>query len=39
MVASMMLNAFYTFTQERLDYSEVYLDILENLTRPVSRPV
>jgi molybdopterin/thiamine biosynthesis adenylyltransferase len=39
MVASMMLNAFYAFTQERLDYSEVYLDILENLTRPVSRPV
>lgn len=39
MVASMMLNAFYAFTQERLDYSEVYLDILENLTRPVARPV
>jgi molybdopterin/thiamine biosynthesis adenylyltransferase len=39
MVASMMLNAFYAFTQGRLDYSEVYLDILENLTRPVSRPV
>jgi molybdopterin/thiamine biosynthesis adenylyltransferase len=39
MVASMMLNAFYAFTQGRLDYSEAYLDILENLTRPVSRPV
>ncbi|RJR34015.1 MAG: hypothetical protein C4567_16170 [Deltaproteobacteria bacterium] len=39
MVASMMLNAFYAFTRDRLDYSEVYLDILENLTRPVSRPV
>ena len=39
MVASMMLNAFYAFTHGRLDYSEVYLDILENLTRPVSRPV
>jgi molybdopterin/thiamine biosynthesis adenylyltransferase len=39
MVASMMLNAFYAFTQDRLTYSEVYLDILENLTRPVARPV
>lgn len=39
MVASMMLNAFYAFTQGRLDYSEAYLDILENLTRPVARPV
>jgi len=39
MVASMMLNAFYAFTQDRLSYSEVYLDILENLTRPVARPV
>ena len=39
MVASMMLNAFYAFTQKRLSYAEVYLDILENLTRPVDRPV
>jgi len=39
MVASMMLNAFYAFTQDRLTYSEAYLDILENLTRPVARPV
>ncbi|MFZ5450339.1 MAG: ThiF family adenylyltransferase [Thermodesulfobacteriota bacterium] len=39
MVAAMMLNAFYASTQDRLTYSEVYLDILENLTRPVARPV
>ncbi|MDD2902406.1 MAG: ThiF family adenylyltransferase [Syntrophales bacterium] len=39
MVASMMLNAFYAFSQDRLTYAEVYLDILENLTRPVTRPV
>jgi molybdopterin/thiamine biosynthesis adenylyltransferase len=39
MVASMMLNAFYAYTQDRLHYSEIYLDILENLTRPVTRPV
>ena len=39
MVASLMLNAFYAFSQDRLTYSEVYLDILENLTRPVARPV
>ena len=39
MVASMMLNAFYAFTLDHLTYSEVYLDILENLTRPVARPV
>jgi molybdopterin/thiamine biosynthesis adenylyltransferase len=39
MVASMMLNAFYAWSQERLNYSEAYLDILKNLTRPVTRPV
>ena len=39
MVATMMLNAFYAWSRDRLNYSEAYLDILENLTRPVSRPV
>lgn len=39
MVAAMMLNAFYAWSRDRLKYSEVYLDILENLTRPVARPV
>ena len=39
MVGALMLNAFYAWSRERLNYSEVYLDILENLTRPVSRPV
>jgi len=39
MVAALMLNAFYALRQGRLNYSEVYLDILENLTRPVQRPV
>ena len=34
-----MLNAFYAFTQDRLNYSEACLNILENLTRPVARPV
>ncbi len=39
MVASLMLNAFYAWSQDRLTYSEAYLDILENLTRAVTRPV
>ena len=39
MVASVMLNAFYAIRQGRLDYSEVYLDIVQNASRAVSRPV
>jgi molybdopterin/thiamine biosynthesis adenylyltransferase len=39
MVASLMLNAFYALREGRLDYSEVYLDIVENASRAVSRPV
>jgi len=39
MVASLMLNAFYAIRQGRLNYSEVYLDIVPNLSRAVSRPV
>jgi len=38
-VAALMLNAFYALRTGRLKYSEVYLDILENKTRPVARPV
>jgi molybdopterin/thiamine biosynthesis adenylyltransferase len=39
MVASLMLNAFYALRQGRLNYSEVYLDLVQNVSRPVSRPV
>jgi len=39
MVASLMLNAFYALRQGRLNYSEVYLDIVQNACRAVSRPV
>jgi molybdopterin/thiamine biosynthesis adenylyltransferase len=39
MVASLMLNAFYAIRQGRLNYSEVYLDIVQNVSRAVSRPV
>jgi len=39
MVASLMLNAFYALRQGGLNYSEVYLDIVQNVTRAVSRPV
>jgi molybdopterin/thiamine biosynthesis adenylyltransferase len=39
MVASLMLNAFYALRQGRLNYSEVYLDLVQNLSRTVSRPV
>jgi molybdopterin/thiamine biosynthesis adenylyltransferase len=38
-VASLMLNAFYALRQGRLNYSEVYVDILQNVSRAVSRPV
>jgi molybdopterin/thiamine biosynthesis adenylyltransferase len=38
MVSSLMLNAFYAIRQGRLNYSEVYLDIVQNLSRAVSRP-
>jgi molybdopterin/thiamine biosynthesis adenylyltransferase len=39
MVASLMLNAFYAIREGRLNYSEVYLDILGNVSRAVSRPL
>jgi molybdopterin/thiamine biosynthesis adenylyltransferase len=39
MVAALMLNAFYTLRRQPLEYGEVYLDILRNVSRPVSRPV
>ncbi len=38
-VAALMLNAFYAWHKDALGYSEVYLDIIKNLTRPVDRPV
>ncbi len=38
-VAALMLNAFYATLQGRLEYGEVYFDILKNLSRPVTRPV
>jgi molybdopterin/thiamine biosynthesis adenylyltransferase len=39
MVASLMLNAFYTLRLESPKYGEVYLDIRKNLSRPVIREV
>ena len=39
MVASLMLNAFYTVRLGSPGYGEVYLDIRQNLCRPVARPV
>ncbi len=38
MVASLMLNAFYAVRLDLPGYCEVYLDIRQNLSRPVSRP-
>ncbi|MCX5892677.1 MAG: ThiF family adenylyltransferase [Deltaproteobacteria bacterium] len=38
MVASLMLNAFYALRLDLPGYCEVYLDIRQNLSRPVSRP-
>ncbi len=39
MVAALMLNAFYGLSRDLPGYCEVYLDIRQNLSRPVSRPV
>ncbi|MCX5888517.1 MAG: ThiF family adenylyltransferase [Deltaproteobacteria bacterium] len=39
MVAALMLNAFYALSRDLPGYCEVYLDIRQNLSRPVSRPV
>lgn len=39
MVASLMLNAFYAIRQGSLNYSEVYLDIVQNVSRAVTRPL
>jgi molybdopterin/thiamine biosynthesis adenylyltransferase len=39
LVAALMLNAFYAIRQGSLPYSEVYLDILQNTCRAVSRPL
>lgn len=36
-VATAMLNVFYAFTENRLDYDEVYLDIATNNARRVRR--
>lgn len=36
-IAAMMLNAFYAYLTEKLDYDEVYVDILTNNTRSVKR--
>ena len=38
MVAALMLNAFYALSRDLPGYCEVYLDIRQNLSRPVSRP-
>jgi molybdopterin/thiamine biosynthesis adenylyltransferase len=38
MVASLMLNAFYALRQGGVNYSEVYLDIVQNVSRAVIRP-
>ncbi len=38
MVAALMLNAFYALGRDLPGYCEVYLDIRQNLSRPVSRP-
>jgi len=37
-VASAMLNAFYAWRQGKLQYGEVYLDILEGKAHPILRP-
>jgi molybdopterin/thiamine biosynthesis adenylyltransferase len=36
-VASAMLNAFYAWRQGKLQYGEVYLDILEGKANPIAR--
>lgn len=36
-IAVLMLNAFYTYTQNKIQYDEVYADILTNNVRSVQR--
>jgi molybdopterin/thiamine biosynthesis adenylyltransferase len=36
-IAVLMLNAFYAHLQKKLDYDEVYADVLTNSCRPVNR--
>lgn len=36
-IASLMVNAFYGFLQNKLDYDEIYIDIIKNITRKVKR--
>ena len=36
-IAAWMLNAFYTYLMDKLDYDEVYVDILTNNARQVRR--
>jgi hypothetical protein len=38
-VAALMLNAFYALSRDLPGYCEVYLDIRQNISRPVNRPV
>lgn len=37
MVAAVMLNAFYTYLQGKIEYDEVYIDIVTNNCRQVKR--
>lgn len=38
-IAAIMLNVFYGFLQNIIDYDEIYVDILKNSTRKVKRNV
>jgi hypothetical protein len=35
--ASLMLNAFYTVLNSKLEYAEVFFDIISNTVRPIAR--
>ncbi len=37
MVAAVMMNAFYAWLKKKLDYDEVYIDIVTNMVRSVNR--
>ncbi|MFC1622383.1 ThiF family adenylyltransferase [Patescibacteria group bacterium] len=37
MVASIMMNAFFAYLEEKLNYDEVYFDIITNMVRAISR--
>ena len=39
MAASLMLNALYALSEDKLDHNEVYFDTVKNTARPSGRAI